>query len=363
MPQANIITEIQEARKDIKTDRYDMSVGELINLYEDNDLSLNPAYQRLFRWDDEQKTNFIESLILGFPIPPIFVSQDTTGHWDIVDGVQRVSTIIQLAAALNGYDKLKLTTCKYIPSLQDETWDTLPKEVSRVIKRAKLSINIILTEDNVTAQYEVFQRLNTGGLHLSPQEIRNCLIIMSNEDFYNQINDFKKNESLMITTPITEDKFKEEYRMELIIRFLIAKNNSVDYEKYKISSTHLKDFIDSELTALIDNTQFSLADELNALSASIKFLADTLGKNAFSKYITDSESFEEKFSLQIFEVLLPGLTANFDKVSHYSKEQLQTAIKDICIREDFKQATRRGTKAINRFKSLTEISHSHFTGL
>lgn len=70
-----LLKELELGRKEIKTDSYSMSIGEIINLYKDGELELTPAYQRLFRWEDEQKSKFIESILLGIPLPPIFVAQ------------------------------------------------------------------------------------------------------------------------------------------------------------------------------------------------------------------------------------------------------------------------------------------------
>jgi uncharacterized protein with ParB-like and HNH nuclease domain len=359
----NIISEVKEARKEIKTDHYNMSVGEIVNLYVEEDISLNPAYQRLFRWDDEQKTKFIESLILGFPIPPLFVSQEESGHWDIVDGVQRISTILQLTGELRGMEPLTLTFCNYIPSLEGSTWQSLPKEIQRLVKRAKLSINIILTENSVTAQYEVFQRLNTGGLHLSDQEIRNCLIIMSDSDFYESINIFKEEPSLVKTTPITEDKFKEEYRMEIVLRYLIAKAGLTDFNKYKIHSLHVKDFIDKETIVLTQSNGYDLNKELSELKIYLEFLAERLGSETFVKYVEEKEVFEGRFSLQIFEAMLPGLATYFDKVKGFTPEELKQVVIGICKNPKFKAATARGQKALVRFKLLTELSFEYFEAI
>jgi Protein of unknown function DUF262 len=80
--QMSLQEEIAEASKKVIKDGYDMSIGELINLYRDRELFINPKYQRYFRWDESQKTRFIETLLLGIPIPPIFVY--TTGKkWEI----------------------------------------------------------------------------------------------------------------------------------------------------------------------------------------------------------------------------------------------------------------------------------------
>ena len=86
--------EILAARKKVVTDGYEMSLGEIINLYKDEELVIDPVFQRLYRWDDERKTRFIESLILGIPVPPIFVYQRDNGVWELIDGLQRLSTVL-----------------------------------------------------------------------------------------------------------------------------------------------------------------------------------------------------------------------------------------------------------------------------
>ena len=84
---------VSKKRNTLKTDRLDMSFGELINIYSDKELFISPEYQRAFRWSDYQRTRFIESVLLGIPIPPIFVAEDDNGKWEVVDGLQRISTI------------------------------------------------------------------------------------------------------------------------------------------------------------------------------------------------------------------------------------------------------------------------------
>src|SRR5947209_1276102 len=97
-----LLEEVQATRKKVVTDGYDMSLGELINLYRDNELKIDPVFQRLFRWDDERKTRFIESILLGIPFPSIFVYQGENGVWELIDGLQRLSTVFQLTGDLKG---------------------------------------------------------------------------------------------------------------------------------------------------------------------------------------------------------------------------------------------------------------------
>jgi len=95
-----LIDEVNEKRREIRTDQYAMSVSEWASLYENKEIDIHPEFQRFYRWNDVQKTNLIESILLGIPIPPIFVSQRTDGVWDVVDGLQRLSTIYEFMGIL-----------------------------------------------------------------------------------------------------------------------------------------------------------------------------------------------------------------------------------------------------------------------
>ncbi|MBT3069563.1 DUF262 domain-containing protein [Rhodomicrobium sp. Az07] len=92
--------EVITARKRVSRDGYDMSFGELASVYENNELFIQPEYQRLRVWDETQKTRFIESVLLNIPIPPIFVFASRDGKWELVDGLQRVSTILEFMGVL-----------------------------------------------------------------------------------------------------------------------------------------------------------------------------------------------------------------------------------------------------------------------
>src|SRR6201985_4017399 len=92
--------EIEEAKRLVKTDAYQMSIGELVNMYRDGDLVINPDFQRLFRWEIGQKSKLIESLLLGIPIPSIFVFEQEDSKWELIDGLQRISTLLEFMGLL-----------------------------------------------------------------------------------------------------------------------------------------------------------------------------------------------------------------------------------------------------------------------
>lgn len=140
-----LATEIDERRREIRTDGYSMSIGEWISLYEKGELDIHPEFQRFYRWDNTQKTNLIESILLGIPLPPIFVSQRKDGVWDVVDGLQRLSTIFQLLGILKDEKKklvepLILQSTKYLPSLQSMQWNDTKNPENSLSSEAQLAI-------------------------------------------------------------------------------------------------------------------------------------------------------------------------------------------------------------------------------
>ena len=91
---------IESAQRLVKTDAYQLSIGEIVNMYRDGEFFINPDFQRLFRWEIGQKAKFIESLLLGIPIPSIFVFEKEDSTWELIDGLQRISTILEFMGQL-----------------------------------------------------------------------------------------------------------------------------------------------------------------------------------------------------------------------------------------------------------------------
>ena len=139
--------EINDRSQEISTDAYAMSVGELVSLYRDRELDIHPEFQRFFRWSSQQKSKFIESLLLGIPIPSIFVSQTELGAWDVVDGLQRISTVLELMGELKNQDNeivppLVLEGTRYLPSLEMKVWKEPQENQEELPELAKLKIII-----------------------------------------------------------------------------------------------------------------------------------------------------------------------------------------------------------------------------
>lgn len=357
MSQETLMNELASERKNIKTDSYDVSIGELLNMYADQDIKLNPAFQRIYRRDEEHKSRFIESILIGIPIPQIFVAQKSDGKWDIVDGVQRISTLLQLIGQLPGHKPLKLEGTKYLPSLEGMTWESLPMDAKRLLKRTRIGVNIILTENSIESQYELFQRLNTGGVKLESQEIRNCLIIMLDETFYDKINELKNYPTYLKSLKITDDKKKIEYHMELIIRYLIAKNNKVKYEEYNAATVKLPEFLDKEVARLIEDQSFNLDKEIELFKKVFDKLEPIFGRTIFQKYDTKKGRFSGSFSNASFEATLVGIAENYSRIDW---NKIEEKVKKMYYEETFCKYSDHGVRALARYKELTSFSREYF---
>lgn len=323
----NLEMEISAARKEIVADGYDMSIGEVMNLYRDKELIIDPEFQRYFRWEPSQKTKFIESLLLGIPIPPIFVFQKKDGVWELIDGLQRLSTVLEFAGMLRVPESEPATSVveetktlpmvegtKMLPSLAGKRWedsgedakDGIGKAQQLQIKRARLRVEILKMDSDPHAKYELFQRINTGGSQLSEQEVRNCTAIMINRPFHVWLLESANNPDFMRTITLTEVSEKKQYNVELALRFYAVRN--VPY----VNGLDVHEYLDSALIEMAMGNIGQLDSEKDIFNRTFYLLGQALGENAFKKW--DREKFLGMFLLSVYEVVATGVSRNIDAI-------------------------------------------------
>jgi len=230
-----IENKILELRSELKTDRLDMSFGEIMSLYDKDDLIITPEYQRAYRWNIDQKTKFIESILLGIPIPPIFVAEDDNGKWELVDGLQRISTILSFFGLLkNDYHQknfFKLSQTELTNNyLENVDINNLSAKLKRTIERAVCRVEILRWDSDFDMRYELFNRLNTGSSPLKEQEIRNCIFTGS---FNKLLRELAENEKFHSLIEPTEKQKQEMFMEELVLRYFafIDEYNGLIIEK------------------------------------------------------------------------------------------------------------------------------------
>ena len=315
----SLIDEVNEKRREIRTDGYAMSISEWGSLYENKEIDIHPEFQRIYRWADTQKTNLIESILLGIPIPPVFVSQRNDGIWDVVDGLQRLSTIYQFMGILKdenscNIDPLILTGTKYLPSLEGKKWNSpnniensFTQELRLIIKRTKINVSIILKESDETAKYDLFQRLNTGGSSLSPQEVRNCILVMLNKDFYNWLQKLTINDKFQECIALSDRPMNEAYDIELALRFIIF---SLLEEEELNGLGDVEVFITEKMNKLAVDPDFNTVLWENLFTSTFTRLSDEMSDSSFKRYNISKDKFSGGFLLSQFEVVAYGVAYN-----------------------------------------------------
>ncbi len=170
----NLKYEQGEARIITEQGAYKLSI--LPKIFEQENYKLRPDFQRRITWDDKKRSKLIESFIMNIPIPPVFIYEKDYDNYEVMDGLQRISTIIDFYT-----NKFKLIGLEEWKELNGRTYSNLPQKVKEGIDRRQLSTITLLKEsakNDIQAQNMkkmVFERLNTGGVQLKEQEIRNAL--------------------------------------------------------------------------------------------------------------------------------------------------------------------------------------------
>ena len=359
--------QIEQASRTIFTDGYSMSIGELMSMYRDKEIDVHPEFQRAFRWEIEQKSALIESILLGIPMPPIFVFHRQDGIWDVIDGQQRLSTIFQFAGIYRDetdevQSPIELVETKFLPALDGIVWEhddparpQLTTAQRLLIKRAKIDIKLLKATSDRNAKYDLFQRLNSGGSHLTAQEVRTCLIIMENREFYTQLQQMAKNKDFVETLPLTERAIREQEDLEFVIRFIVARRGTVDGMP---SSLH--EHLDNSIIELIRNPDFDIEQEKKVFERTFALLNKHFGENAFKRYSNDKDSFEGAATLSAFEASAPAISKRIDYYETLSTEEMRCRMLAMHNHPNYVQAARR--RSTDRFKTLITIGEEIFNG-
>lgn len=319
-----LLSEVIKSRQEYVTDGYSMSIGEIVSNYKDGEIIINPDFQRKFRWSEQLRSRLVESILIGVPLPSIFVYQNDKGRWEVVDGVQRISTILEFMGELkdeNG-DKLpasSLIKTKMLPSLEGMTWEKLPKEPLQIdFRRTKIEVKIIKNTSHQNAKFEVFQRLNYSSV-LSGQEFRNAVLIMLDKNLYQWLKEQAEHELYNECLDLTDRWKDEQYHYELVLRLYIF---SMFAEKpvYKVDDFINDNFLYNEETSLISKIQkgeFELDNEKDKFKKTFMLLHKARGKEVFKK---DGKG--TQFLESYFESIAIGLYSNIDSYTELEDDVL-----------------------------------------
>jgi len=363
--------QVANKRSEISTERMDLSFGELVNMYRDNELIIRPEYQRLYRWTEDQKTALIESILLAIPIPPIFVAEVEDGGWEIIDGLQRSATIISFLGHLSesenysittrsededeaeehvtegGMNKWKLAKAILLPALEGYGFYDLPRKLQLNIKRAVCRVEILRSNTGRSMKFELFKRLNSGGSKLKPQEIRNA--IFRTEDNGVRVADMllalsQKDSFLrLVGNQLSAAKKQELYNQELVLRFLAYSNG-----RHQSISDKMEVFLDNFMQKLSKDPSFEKEPFVSNFEKVFNLLLELGDENIFKNQ-------SGQFTPALFDGICIGVEQNFEHfVDDY--DALRRKIEELKEDAVFRQAS--GSASNSRSRTRNRLTRA-----
>lgn len=239
--------ELDEQRRKVDVDNYTITIRELLSMAERNELHRAPEYQRKFRWDQEAESRLIESLLLGLPVPNIFFATNLDGTWEVVDGLQRVSTLIHFAsesaeqiAQVGKSEPLRLTGLRTLETFNNLTYVDLPAAVKMTFTKRGMGVTALSDKSDPNTRFDTFERLNRGALALSPQEVRACIY---EGPFNAMLRELAESAQFKLLVKLQRQNEENATREELALKFFAYLNNRDEFSGSV--STFLNDYMEN----------------------------------------------------------------------------------------------------------------------
>lgn len=341
----------------------DLSLRELSMMLDDRDLVV-PKIQRNFVWNKKVASRFIETILFGLPVPSIFLSSCTDGSYLIVDGLQRLTTI---NAFINGKypDKTGFKLSSSInPMWANKTFAQLDDEDQRRFKTTTLHAIIFKQNEpknNDTSLYQIFERINTGGVRLSAQEIRNSIYQNYINDTLINLNNFAPWRKIFGSEKLHSRMRDVEYVLRFLWEFVVNENMDIEEHNGSINvKTELNLFMDLNSSKYKHNEEHIL--ELKTLFEKtmtyLDSLSNEMSENIFSmpgKKVLDPILFDS-IGISVAEFIKKNNTAP-NLSSKEFQEKKQRFINSDCFKE-ITQNTRRPT--YETFKARSAVAYKAF---
>lgn len=192
--------DVPKEKRYLNTVSYDYSVHYLFHLMREGKIVLEVPFQRKQIWKSDKASALLESIIMNVPIPPLYFAEEEDGKWLVLDGLQRLSSILDFYN-----NEFSLTKLEVLVELNNKKYKDLPPKAKGLLDDGLLRVNVIRKDSHKDIKYDIFMRLNRGAVTLNYQELRNCLyrgnlndaakeLCEENKDFQAILNEKKPND-------------------------------------------------------------------------------------------------------------------------------------------------------------------------
>ncbi len=350
-----------EEFEDIKTP-YDVSkidilfepeyVDRLVKRYDEKTLNLNPDFQRNEVWKNRQRSRLIESILIKIPIPSFYIDARNESNWIVIDGLQRLSSIIRYIK-----DEYVLEDLEFLKDLEGKKFSELERTYQRRIEDFKLTLYLIRPNTPEEIALNIFTRINTLGEPLSPQEIRHAIYNGKSTQLLKELSE--TSEFKMLVKP-TEAMTRRMNERELILRLLAFK--LTNYTEYK-KSNNLAMFLANTMKNINNLEDKEIKDLKSFFTDSMKKSALVFGDFAFRKVKNEEKTIKRPINKSLFETFgyfLPNYDFEIlEKVKDSITNNLRAALtNDYEFENSISRATNNIDHVQYRFNTVLEIIES-----
>lgn len=239
----NPTLQLEQERRTVSFDTYDLAVRQILDMIGSKDMNVAPEYQRKFVWEPTRQSEFIESVFLGIPIPSLFMATNKDSTWEVVDGVQRLSTLVHFAASdevrnlvLGTSKSLVLQGLEKLTAFNGQSFRDLPKSIQLAFMTRPIRVTVLNDKSDMGVRFDLFERLNSGGVKLQDQEIRNCVY---RGPFNDVLKELAMEENFRRVIKLSEADRTNGTPEELVLRFFAF------LENYKEFDHSVREFLNS----------------------------------------------------------------------------------------------------------------------
>jgi len=318
----------------------------------DTQIKLNPDFQRRDLWTVDKQSRFIESIIMNVPIPPVFLGEDEYGDYTVLDGRQRLTAIYDFLR--NIYALKNLQVWSELNGLRYT--DLEKKQLDRAVSRRFVPAVVILKESSPEVKYDVFDRLNTGGVVAEPMEIRNAVF---QGRFNRKLHNLSENQTFRRLWNISPDEDKRRadptYNrmrdLELVLRFFALRDHDAMEVRFK---DYLSLYMETR-NEIYDAEPEAEAQDEQLFNRAVHNSFHIFGDNAFRKPLPD-ERLGAKSAPLADSIMVALSEIPTDNISPEKSAQIVNGIADLCLRnEDFQKAIGTGTNGKGAIKTRISL--------
>lgn len=313
----------------VHTRPMDITLQQLKNSVDANDIITDPDYQRKYVYDDKRASCLIESILIGIPIPVIYLAEEDESVYSVIDGQQRITSFVRYLK-----NEFPLTGLKRLKSLNGLYFRELDKALQRRLNYQTLSA-VCIEKDSQGLKYEIFSRLNLGAVKLRDQEVRNCIYRGKFNDMLKEIAN--TNVYLPLLFHDTNSRYSYEER---ILRFFALRS-------MELKGT-FKLMMNSYMEAHINDDDEVLKKCKNDYNSLIELVKVVLGEDAFFSAVDQ----RKKFNGAVYDsIMIPfSLFSKRDLIKH--ADEIRSAIQKLkSENEDYQDWIFAGTNASKRIRS------------